>query len=188
MCSCVCVPPYPLAHAPLLGGGAWASGRGAHFGSRPMSEPPPSPRALPYRPHPAPMARSLPAPSRSTVPALNETGASPPRRPHRGHTGCFKQSSPPRDLDRLFRELFGSYGRAARHFGVSRVQLWSWRRGAPLPAKVRDALPELLQKHRAAAIELEQIGKQYLWQTRDRPQRPLQGVCEFRRRRQLTER
>ena len=54
--------------------------------------------------------------------------------------------------DLLFRAVFGGVGAAARFFGVSKMTVWRWRHDrAPLPKRVIEALPELIQERVAEA-------------------------------------
>jgi hypothetical protein len=79
--------------------------------------------------------------------------------------------------DLLFGVVFGGDGAAARFFGVSKMTVWRWRHDrAPLPKRVAEALPELIQE-RVAEAHLAQTEFGYFLREPSRPLRPLSGCC-----------
>jgi hypothetical protein len=67
-------------------------------------------------------------------------------------TSRFARRLPGGRHDLLFKLVFGSDGSAARHFKVSRMTIWRWRHDkAPLPKRVLEALPQLVQARVAEA-------------------------------------
>jgi hypothetical protein len=84
--------------------------------------------------------------------------------------------------DLLFQVVFGSDAVASRFFRVSRMTVWRWRHDkAPLPKRVIDALPELLQQ-RVAEAHLAQTEFRYFLLEPPKPIRPLSGCCAGRHR------
>ena len=59
----------------------------------------------------------------------------------------FERRVPPGRLEPIFRQVFRSYGAAARYFKVAEMTIWRWchDRSFP-PAWVLDALAPLIQK------------------------------------------
>jgi hypothetical protein len=89
----------------------------------------------------------------------------------------FEPRSPRGPLDSVFKVAFGTYGVAARHFGVTRTTLLRWRRQKPSPPRwVLDALTGPIQKKveeaHAAQFELNILLKQP-----PKPPRKLSGCC-----------
>jgi hypothetical protein len=79
--------------------------------------------------------------------------------------------------DLAFRVAFGSDGRAARFFRVSKMTVWRWRHDrTPLPDAVMKILPDLLQRKVAEAHEA-QTEFNYFLREPPRPSRPLSGCC-----------
>jgi hypothetical protein len=61
-------------------------------------------------------------------------------------TSRFQRRVAPGRHDLVFKVAFGTDGRAARFFGVSRMTIWRWRHGrSPLPEEVLRVLPDLVQ-------------------------------------------
>jgi hypothetical protein len=59
----------------------------------------------------------------------------------------FEPRVPPGRLDPVFREVFRSYGAAARHFNVAEMTIWRWCHDrSPPPHRVMDALVSLIHK------------------------------------------
>jgi hypothetical protein len=72
--------------------------------------------------------------------------------------------------DLIFKVVFGSDGKAARYFRVSRMTVWRWRHDrAPLPEWVVKALTHLVQCKVAEAHEAQQELRYFL--------PPLSGCC-----------
>jgi hypothetical protein len=87
----------------------------------------------------------------------------------------FERRLPPGKLEPVFKAAFGTFGKAAVHFGVSRQTITRWARLAPPPPRwVLDALKGPVQKKveeaHAAQFELNLLLKQP-----PRPPRPLSG-------------
>jgi hypothetical protein len=94
----------------------------------------------------------------------------------------FKRHLPGGRHDLLFRVVFDSDAAAARFFSVSKMTIWRWRHDkAPLPKRVIDALPELLQQ-RVAEAHLAQTEFRYFLLEPPKPLRPLSGCCAGRHR------
>lgn len=75
----------------------------------------------------------------------------------------FERRLPAGRHDRVFDVVFGSDGRAARFFGVTRMTIWRWRHDrSPLPEFVLRVLPDLLQRKVAEAHEAQQDFRYFL--------------------------
>jgi hypothetical protein len=84
--------------------------------------------------------------------------------------------------DLLFKVVFGGDAAAARFFRVSKMTIWRWRHDkAPLPKRVIDALPELLQQ-RVAETHLAQTEFKCFLREPPKPLRTLSGCCAGRHR------
>jgi hypothetical protein len=89
----------------------------------------------------------------------------------------FERRLPGGRHDLLFKVVFGSDAAAARFFRVSKMTIWRWRHDkAPLPKRVIDALPELLQQ-RVAEAHLAQTEFRYFLLEPPKPLRQLSGCC-----------
>jgi hypothetical protein len=94
----------------------------------------------------------------------------------------FERRLPGGRHDLLFKVVFGGNAVAARFFRVSKMTIWRWRHDkAPLPKRVIDALPELLQQ-RVAEAHLAQTEFRYFLLEPPKPIRPLSGCCAGRHR------
>jgi hypothetical protein len=75
----------------------------------------------------------------------------------------FERLVPAGRHDLAFRVAFGTDGRTARFFGVTRMTVWRWRHErSPLPLFVIKALPDILQAKVAEAHEAQQEFRYFL--------------------------
>ena len=75
----------------------------------------------------------------------------------------FERLVPAGRHDLAFRVAFGTDGRTARFFGVTRMTVWRWRHErSPLPLFVIKALPDILQAKVAEAHEAQQDFRYFL--------------------------
>jgi hypothetical protein len=89
----------------------------------------------------------------------------------------FERQVPGGRHDLVFRIVFGSDGKAARFFKVSRMTIWRWRHDrVPLPQWVVKALTDLVQRKVAEVHEAQQELR-YFMSLAPRPPRPLSGCC-----------
>jgi hypothetical protein len=94
----------------------------------------------------------------------------------------IRTPGPPGRHDLLFRVVFGSNAAAARYFGVSRMTVWRWRHNrAPLPQRVIEVLPDLVQA-KVAEAHLAQTELGYFLREPPPPMRKLSGCCAGRER------
>jgi hypothetical protein len=89
----------------------------------------------------------------------------------------FERRAPPGRLEPIFKTAFGTFGKAAVHFEVTRQTIARWARLAPPPPGwVLDALTGHIQKKveeaHAAQFELNLLLKQP-----PKPPRKLSGCC-----------
>jgi len=94
----------------------------------------------------------------------------------------FERRLPGGRHDLVFRVAFGSDAAAARALRVSRMTIWRWRHDrAPLPRRIVDALPDLIQK-KVAEAHLAQTEFGYFLALPANPTRKLSGCCANRER------
>jgi hypothetical protein len=99
-------------------------------------------------------------------------------------TSRFERRVPGGRHDLIFKVAFGSDAAAARAFRVSRMTVWRWRHDrTPLPKRVVDALPDLIQ-NKVVEAHLAQTELRHFLALPPKPLRQLSGCCAgFERRR-----
>lgn len=87
----------------------------------------------------------------------------------------FERRLPPGELDATFRFVFGTFGKAAVHFHVSRQTIVRWARLSPFPPPhAMDVLNDLFQKKMSVAGDIRNEFN-LIRQRPPRPPRPLSG-------------
>jgi hypothetical protein len=94
----------------------------------------------------------------------------------------FERRIPGGRLDMIFQVAFGSDAAAARALRVSRMTVWRWRHDrAPLPRRVVESLPDLIQS-KVVEAHLAQSELGYFLALPPNPPRALSGCCADRQR------
>jgi hypothetical protein len=92
----------------------------------------------------------------------------------------FERRLPVGRHDILFRVAFGSDAAAARALRVSRMTVWRWRHDrTPLPGRVLEALPDLIQT-KVVEAHLAQTELRYFLALPPKPARKISGCCAYR--------
>jgi hypothetical protein len=87
----------------------------------------------------------------------------------------FERRLPPGELEAMFKFVFGTFGKAAVHFHVSRQTIARWARLSPFPPPhVMDVLNDFFQKKMSAAGDIRNEFN-LIRQRPPRPQRALSG-------------
>jgi hypothetical protein len=87
----------------------------------------------------------------------------------------FERRVPPGRLEPIFRQVFRSYGAAARYFKVAEMTIWRWCHDrSPPPEWVLDALAPLIQKKVESSHFAQDELKRFVALS-GRPPRPLSG-------------
>jgi hypothetical protein len=92
-------------------------------------------------------------------------------------SSAFERRVPPGRLEPVFREVFRSYGAAARYFKVAEMTIWRWCHDrSPPPPRVLDALAPLIQK-KVGASHFAQDELRRFRALPSQPPRKLSGCC-----------
>src|ERR1700733_4536473 len=92
----------------------------------------------------------------------------------------FERRSPPGELEATFKFVFGTFGKAAKHCGVTPRTIARWARLSPFPPpRVMDVLNDLFQKKMSDAGDIRNEFN-LIRQRPSRPKRPLSGCCAGR--------
>src|SRR5262245_2116098 len=96
----------------------------------------------------------------------------------------FERRLPPGRLEPVFREAFGTFGKAACRLRVTRQTIARWARLTPPPPRwVLDELKDIIQK-RVEAVHFAQNELKYYMAEPPRPPRKLSGCCAGYQRRE----
>jgi hypothetical protein len=96
-------------------------------------------------------------------------------RPNTVTPSRFERRLPPGELEPTFKFAFGTFGKAAAYFHVTRRSIARWARLSPFPPRhVLDALKDMVQKKISAGGEIR-TELNLLLQRPSRPPRPLSG-------------
>jgi hypothetical protein len=94
----------------------------------------------------------------------------------------FERRLPPGELEAAFKFVFGTFGKAAKHFHVTPRTIARWARLSPFPRPhVLDVLKDLVQKKIGKGGEIR-MELDLLMQRPPRPRPPLSGCCAGRER------
>jgi hypothetical protein len=96
---------------------------------------------------------------------------------------CFEKRLPPGELEATFKFVFGTFGKAAKHFHVTPRTIARWARLSPFPRPdVMDVLHDLFQKKMSNAGDVRNEFN-LIRQRPARPRRKLSGcTARYERR------